>query len=215
MLCAAARFVLTHRPATLTTMHKLFVPITFLSLLAVGCSSTSSKSSQPSQEEMMAAWQRAATPGDEHRALDAFVGTWNAAVTSWWDPNGPPDVSTGTMTNSWILDGHHLEQRFSGNMGGQPFSGVGTWGFDVAAGEYYGTWQDSMSTSLMLSRGPRSKDGKTFELVSTNTDPMTGKSARGEELIVIENPSRHKMTMWEIRDGQRVKSMEIVYERVR
>jgi len=195
-------------------MHKLSIALTLASLLAAGCSSTSSQSAPPSMDEMMAAWQRAATPGPEHRALDAFVGTWNATVSSWWDPSAPPEVSTGTMTNSWILDGHHLEQRYSGNMGGQPFSGIGTWGFDVAAGEYHGTWQDSMSTALMVSHGSRSKDGKTFDMVGTNTDPMTGKRARAEEQIVIESPNRHTMTMWEMKGGERVKTMQIVYERV-
>lgn len=195
-------------------MQKLTVAITLVSALSFGCATSSSSSDEPSMEMMMAAMQHAGTPGPEHRALDAFVGTWSATVSYWWDPAAPAEVSSGSMTNSWILDGHHLEQRFTGNMGGAPFSGVGTWGFDVAAGEYYGTWQDSMSTALMISRGPRSKDGKTFELISTNTDPLTGKASRGEEQIVIESPNRHTMTMWETKGGKRVKTMEIVYERV-
>lgn len=197
-------------------MHKLLAPITLVSLLAVGCSSTSSKSAQPSQEDMMAAWQRAATPGPEHRALDPFVGTWRTAVSMWWSPDGPPDVSTGTMTNAWTLDGHHLEQRYSGTAGGQPFQGQGTWGFDVAAGEYNGMWIDTMSTSMMVSRGKRSADGKTFVMTSTNTDPVSGKRVNSEEEIVIESPDRHTMTSYKLEDGKRVeKSMQIVYERVR
>ncbi len=220
MLCAAARSTLhstlltTYLP--FSTMLKLIAPITLVSLFAVGCSSTSSKPAQPSPEEMMAAWQRAATPGPEHRALDVFVGTWRTAVSMWWSPDGPPDISTGTMTNAWVLDGHHLEQRYSGTAGGQPFQGQGTWGFDVAGGEYIGTWIDSMSTSLMVSHGKRSSDGKTFIMTSTNTDPVTGKRVNSEEVIVVESPDRHTTTSYKLENGKRAeKTMHIVYERVR
>lgn len=163
----------------------------------------------------MAAYQKAATPGPEHRALDAFVGTWKATVTSWMDPSAPPEVSTGTMVNSWILDGHYLDQRFSGEMMGTPFQGIGTWGFDVAAGKYFGTWKDSMSTTLMLSYGGPSRDGKTFEMSGSFTDPMTGEPKVSEEVIRVEGPDRHVLDMYENRDGKRVKTMEIVYERMR
>jgi hypothetical protein len=197
-------------------MKNLTLSLALLSALSFGCATTSSGggAAEPSMEEMMAAWQRAATPGDEHRALDAFVGTWKATVTMYWTPEGEPDVSNGTMTNSWVLDGHHLEQRYEGFAGGAPFKGVGMWGFDVAAGEYYGTWLDTMSTSLMVSSGERSSDGKTFHMTSTNTDPVSGKRAKSEEVIVIESPNRHTMTSYKLDGGERTKSMEIVYERV-
>ncbi len=197
-------------------MNKFTLSLALVSALSFGCSSTSHSdgSAEASMEEMMAAWQRAGTTGEEHRALDAFVGTWKATVTMYWSPDAPPDVSTGTMTNTWVLDGRHLEQRFEGTAGGAPFKGVGMWGFDVAAGEYYGTWIDTMTTAVMISSGPRSADGKTFEMKSTNTDPVTGKRVSSEEVIVIESPSRHTMTSYKLDGGERTKAMEIVYERV-
>ncbi len=156
---------------------------------------------------------RAGTPGAEHKALQPFVGSWNAKVTMWMDPKAPPTVSNGTMVNSWVYDGHYLEQKFEGDMGGMKFEGTGLWGFDVAAGQYVATWHDSMSTSIMRSWGPRSKDGKTFTSKAANTDPMTGKESIGEEVVKIDGPNQHTMTMFEDRGGQMVKTMEIVYTR--
>jgi hypothetical protein len=196
---------------------KVFVTLaTLLAALSLGCSSSGShsKHAQPSMEDMMAAMMTAGTPGAEHRKLDPFVGTWSAEVKMFMDPAAGPEVSTGVMVNLWILDGRYLEGSFEGNFGGMPFEGRSIWGFDVAAGKYVGSWTDSMSTAISTSSGPISKDGKNFTLQMVNTDPMTGKAAYGEELITIDSDSQHTMTMFEMHDGKKVKTMEIVYTRL-
>jgi hypothetical protein len=85
-----------------------------LTTLTLGCSSsgTNDAAKQPSMDEVMAAMMRAGTPGDAHRKLDAFVGTWNAKLKMWMDPAAPAEESTGVMTNAWTLDGRYLEQKF-------------------------------------------------------------------------------------------------------
>ena len=60
------------------------------------------------QDEMMAAWQAAMTPGDAHHRLDAFVGTWDVAASLWMAPGAPPEISTGTSTTAWILGGRYI-----------------------------------------------------------------------------------------------------------
>ena len=178
-----------------------------------GCASNGARDSQPTPDQMMAAMMRAGTPGAEHKALQPFVGTWNAKLSMWMEPGAPPMESTGTMVNAWIYGGRYLEQKFEGDVGGEKFSGTGVWGFDVAAGKYVGTWHDSMSTAIMRSTGPASKDGKTFRMDSVNTDPMTGKDSWGEEVITLDGPNQHTMAMYENRGGEMVKTMEIVYTR--
>lgn len=186
-----------------------------LTTLTLGCSSsgTNDAAKQPSMDEMMAAMTRAGTVGDAHRKLDAFVGTWNAKLKMWMDPAAPAEESTGVMTNAWTLDGHYLEQKFQGNFGGHPFSGVSLWGYDVAGGKYVGIWVDSMSTAISVATGQASADGKSFTMHMVNTDPMTGKPAHGEELITIDSANQHTMTMYELRGDEKIKTMEIVYTR--
>jgi hypothetical protein len=191
-------------------MRTPVIALPLVSLLFAACAAPQP---QPTPEQMQEAWIRAGTPGAEHRALDPFVGTWNATVSMWMAPDAPPDVSTGTMVNTWGFDGRFLEQRFSGSMGGMPFTGLATWGFDVAAGCYCSTWTDSMSTTISVSHGAPSKDGKTFELTGSHTDPVTGKPKTTEEVITITGPDRHTMEMFDSSSGKRVKAMEIVYER--
>ena len=198
-------------------MKNWILPPLFLSLTAFGCSATGNGDSKaaatPSMEEVTAAMTRAGTPGAHHKALDAFVGSWNAKMTMWMEPGKPPMESTGSMVNSWIYDGRYLDQKFEGDFMGMPFHGTGMWGFDVAANQYIGFWYDSGSTGIANSTGPIPADGKTFTLHSVMTDPMSGKPSTGDTVTTIDNANQHTMTMYENRGGERVKTMVIVFTR--
>jgi hypothetical protein len=193
------------------------LPPLFLALTTLACATTdegaTKASAAPSMEEMNEAMMRAGTPGAQHKALDPFVGKWNAKITMWMDPSQPAMESTGTMESSWKYDGRYLDQKFEGDFMGQPFHGTGMWGFDVAAGKYIGFWYDSGSTGLANFSGAIPKDGKTFVSTMTMTDPLTGKPTSGENVITLDSPSQHTMTMYENRGGQKTKTMTIVYTR--
>lgn len=169
----------------------------------------------PEMEAMMAAFEKAAAVTEHHKALEPFVGTFDAQLTMWMDPNMPPSVSAGTMKNTWILGGRFLEHNYEGEVMGEKFQGRGLWGFDVAANRYNGLWIDNMSTALSVSTGPLSEDGKTFHMKMTGTDPMTGEPKVTEELLVLESADRHRMEMFEVHGGERMRTMEIVYTRKR
>lgn len=194
----------------------LTVPVLSLALVAFALQSQGGDkktAGEPSMQDVMAAMERAATPGAQHKALEPFIGTWNAKVSYWMDPAAPATEATGTMVNSWIYGNRYLQHKYEGDMGGMPFEGMGLWGYDVAAGKYIGIWLDSMSTSIQHSEGPAPKDGKTWTMASTSTDPMTGKPSVGEETVTLDGPDQHTMRMFEDRGGKKVKTMEIVYTR--
>src|SRR5690554_4478294 len=71
-----------------------------------------------------------ATPGEGHKALKPFVGSWNARVTMWMDPSQPPIEADGVMENRWIHGGRFLEQRYTGEFMGEKFEGRGYIGFN-------------------------------------------------------------------------------------
>jgi len=79
----------------------------------------------PDAKAAMEAMQKAATPGDAHKKLDAMIGTWDAKVSMWMDPSKPPEVSTGTSENKWVLGNRYVEMQYQGTFMGQPFSGIG------------------------------------------------------------------------------------------
>src|SRR3546814_6076856 len=63
---------------------------------------------------MMAAWQKAATPGPQHAQLaEHFAGTWDTKQTMWMDPSAPPMVETGKSVDTAVLGGRQIRTQFS------------------------------------------------------------------------------------------------------
>jgi hypothetical protein len=167
----------------------------------------------PGQAEMEA-MMKAATPGDAHKKLNAMAGTFNADVKMWMQPGAPPTGGGGVAENTWALDGRFLEQHFTGNFMGMPFTGMGFTGYDNIKKKYVGTWMDTMTTSMMISSGTANADGKSYTFTSTMDDPMTGKSSPVKETVTIVDDDHHTLEMWSPGpDGKMFKTMEIAYTR--
>jgi hypothetical protein len=163
---------------------------------------------------MMDAMMKAGVPGDAHKKLDGMAGTWDTKITMWMLPGMDPMTSTGTSTNQWVMGGRYLEQRFKGDFMGMPFEGLGFTGYDNVKKQYWGSWMDNMSTSMMRSTGTASADGKTWEFDGVMSDPMTGKDCNVKEKVTVVDADHHIMEMWApAPDGKMFKSMEIAYSR--
>jgi len=168
----------------------------------------------PSQEEMMRKWQAYATPGDAHKRLDAFVGTWNVKMKSWMAPGQPPEETEGTAENKWLLGNRYLEQRYEGKMMNQPFSGIGYTGYDNFKKKYESVWMDNMGTGTMMSTGSFDKSGKMMRFTATMDDPVTGEKATVKESLTVVDSDTHKLEMWMTGpDGKMFKTLEGVYTR--
>jgi len=166
------------------------------------------------QKAMMEAWAKFATPGEGHKALAGMVGTWDAEVTSWMEPGQPPTKSKGTSENRMVLGGRWVESKFTSEMMGQPFEGLGYTGYDNYKKKYVGTWQDNMSTAVMLSEGTFDAAGKVMTQTSTMDDVMTGKKAAIKMTTTIVSPDHHVFEMWgPDPSGKIVKQMQIDYRR--
>src|SRR4029453_12768710 len=107
----------------------------------------------PEQQAEMEAYTKAGTPGAEHKALAATAGSYDIKVRSWMEPGAPPMEETGTATRAMALDGRVRVEQVSSTMMGSPFPGHGMLGYDNVTGKYWSTWNDSMSTGLMVSEG--------------------------------------------------------------
>ena len=171
-------------------------------------------SSPEEMKKMMEAYEKATSPGEAHRMLDSVVGTWDTVIRFYHAPGAPAQESTGTSENRWILGGRYMEQRFKGNAMGKPFEGLGYTGYDNMRKQYFGTWMDTMSTSIMSTTGGVEEGGRVWKFKGMMDDPLMNTSVAVEELIRIESPDRHVMEMWQpAADGKLFKTMEIIYTR--
>src|SRR3989442_441387 len=69
---------------------------------------TSDQAAPTDEKAMMEAWAKVATPGEAHKWLEPVVGTWDAKITMWMTPGAPPQESTGTSENKWVLGGRFV-----------------------------------------------------------------------------------------------------------
>jgi Protein of unknown function (DUF1579) len=174
--------------------------------------SKSTAQAPPDEKAMMEAMAKAATPGDAHKKLEPFVGTFDAKVTMWADPSKPPEQSAGTSENKWVLGDRWVESQFQGTFMGQPFSGIGYTGYDNVTKQYQGSWMDTMSTGIMMTKGTMA--GKTMTMSGSMVDPMSGKAQPFREKVTVADNDHHTMEMWGPGpDGKMYKMMEITYER--
>src|SRR5688572_17127040 len=79
---------------------------------------------------MMAAYEKAAMPGEPHKQLLRTVGKWDLALKSWQDPSQPPMESKGTAETKAILGDRFIQTQVESTFMGKPFSGVGLMGYD-------------------------------------------------------------------------------------
>jgi hypothetical protein len=182
--------------------------------LALAASLTAQDAKAPDEKKMMEAMQKASTPGEAHKKLEPFVGTFDARLRMWMDPTKPPEDSTGTMTNTWVLGNRFVQQSFEGTFMGEPFAGMGYVGYDNVTKKIQSVWMDTASTAMMWMTGGADAAGKAVTTKGTMSDPMSGKTMPIEDRITIVDDDHHRFEMWgKGPNGKQMKYMEIEYTR--
>ena len=168
---------------------------------------------QMDPQAMMETYQKLATPGAPHKQLATLVGSWTTKTKEWMEPNKPPTESTGSCEQKMLLGGRFLQQECTGDMMGQPFSGIGVSGYDNHTKKYVSTWMDSMGTGIYFMEGTASADGKTITQKGQYDDPLEGRmKLRGVTKIVDNNTEIFEM-YGTGKKGKEMKMMEIIYTR--
>jgi len=198
-------------------MRFIIAPLTCLSLMItitlVLAAEDKKSDKQMDHQARMEVYQKLATPGEPHKLLTSQAGSWTTKTKSWMDPEKPPMESTGNCEDKVLLGGRFLQQECTGEMMGQPYTGIGTHGYDNLTKKYLTTWIDSMGTAIFFMEGTASGDGKTITLYGRHKDPMGGiMTHRAVWKFIDQNTQTFEMYGPE-KDGNEMKMMEITYTR--
>jgi hypothetical protein len=161
----------------------------------------------------MQAWMDFATPGDMHRLMASWDGTWSGDMNSYMNPGAPPVTSPATVKSRMILDSLYQVTEYSATMMGRPFSGQGILAYDKAKKEFINTWIDNLGSGVVIMRGTYDASSKTLRLKGTQTDPVTGKDSGIREEIVFPDDNTQILTMWGEMNGQEVKFLDATFKR--
>ena len=169
---------------------------------------------QSSQDEMMAMYMKYATPGEQHKALEPLVGSWDCVTRMWMDPKAPPTESKGTSETKWILGGRFVQEDVSGDMNGMPFHGMGISGYDLYKQKYNWIWMYEMSTMIMYSEGTADSSKKVITYAGTYNDYASGQTKTYIAVLNIIDSNKHTFEMGDQGpDGKLSKNFEITYTR--
>jgi uncharacterized protein DUF1579 len=185
---------------------------TLLASLALAQTESKPPEMTPEQKAEMEAYMKAGTPGPQHQQLAATAGSYDLKVRSWHEAGQPPMEDTGTATRTMTLGGRVLVEEFSGSMMGGPFTGHGMTGYDNVTGKYWSTWNDSMSTGLMLSSGTCDAEGKSCAFTGSWNDPIKKAPVKARMTSKWTSPTTEIFEMFGPgKDGKEMKMMEITY----
>jgi hypothetical protein len=165
------------------------------------------------QQAMMDTYAKLATPGEPHKQLASLAGSWTTKTKSWMEPGKPPMESTGSAELKMLLDGRFLQQEFTGEMMGQPFSGVGINAYDNLRKRYVTSWIDTMGTGIFMMEGTASADGKTITMRGQHAELGGGQMTHRAVWKIVDNNTQTFDMYGTHHHGKEMKMMEIAYTR--
>jgi hypothetical protein len=197
-------------------MRLRFVPFTCLILLVLA-SPVIAKEKKPhtqmDPQAMMETYAKLAMPGEPHKLFASLAGSWTTKTKSWMEPGKPPMESTGSSEMKILLGGRFLQQDFTGDMMGQPYSGIGISAYDNLRKRYVSTWIDTMGTGIFVMEGTASADGKTITLKGQHEEPGGGHMTHRAIWKIVDNNSQTFEMYGTANHGKEMKMMEIIYTR--
>ena len=197
-------------------MRFIYLAVTTLCVtLAVATALAKDKKSekQMDPQAMMETYKKLATPGEPHKLFASLAGSWTTKTKEWMEPDKPPMESTGSAEMKMLLDGRFLQQEFTGDMMGQPYSGVGISAYDNLRKRYVTMWIDSMGTGIFTMEGTASADGKTITLEGQHAELGGGQMTHRAVWKIVDSNTQTFDMYGTHEHGKEMKMMEITYTR--
>ncbi len=164
-------------------------------------------------QKMMEIYKKVGTPGEQHKLLAKLEGSWTTRTKSWSVPDAPPAESTGACERKLILNGHYLQEEYSGDMMGIPFTGISILGYNNHTKKYETTWCDSLSTAIFKFEGTANRAGNIITQECRYDDPARGPAVwRTVTRVRDDNTVEFEMFLTP-RGKKEEKMMEMTYSR--
>lgn len=178
-------------------------------IIVASATSDTAKSESESKKDPV---QQFMSPGEEHKMIASWNGSWIGEITFYQDKQ--EIKGTSVVTNKMIMGGRYQVSNQKGAMGKNNFEGMNTLGFDNQKKLFVSTWVDNMGTGIITLRGPWNETTKTINLTGTETDPVSGNDKTVHETVRIIDNNRQIIEIFEpSSDGKETKIMQTLLTR--
>lgn len=141
-------------------LYAMFVPVFVMVLAALGIAPRGSEKPQDASQDMPETLRR----GPEHELLQKYAGDWDT-VANMIGPGGE-EKTKGSMVRKKIGT-FHVQDLYTGEMMGMPFTGGGVLGYCKVKKEFFSTWVDSMTPSPVTMTGSYDEKAKEIKMKGT------------------------------------------------
>ena len=193
--------------------HLTLTSLCLVLIVSVAMAKDKKHEEQMDQQAMMEVYKKLGTPGEPHKQLASLAGSWTTKTKERMEPGKPPMESTGVAEMKMLLDGRFLQQELTGDMMGQPYSGIGITAYDNLRKRYVSTWIDSMGTGIFTMEGTANTDGKTITLKGNHDEPGGGHMTHRAVWKIVDSNTQTFDMYGTHRGGKEMKMMEITYTR--
>lgn len=126
-------------------------------------------------DKALAGAKKYTAPGEHHKLLERFLGTWDSEARFAMSPAGAkPDK--GTMTYSWLMEGRWIKGESNGTLMGLPVRTFTVMGYDNFKMSYVTSWVNSFDTAMTTAEGDLDPGGKTLISYGTLDEYLTGEN---------------------------------------
>ncbi len=192
--------------------NRILTATLFISLLFTSFTLFAQEEHPMSPEQK--AWMNYMTPGEMHKLLAKFAGTWKTESKFWQQPGAEPAVSEGTAEVESILGGRYLKSTLHGKVMNMPMEGIALDGYDNALGKFKSVWIDNMGTGISTAVGTYDKKSNSIKYSGFAVDPVSKKEVPFKSVVKFVDENTQLFEMYMEQDGKEFKSFEIVYKRV-
>ena len=160
--------------------RQLFLCLALLSFVFLSAVSASAQQEAdmpdmtPEMETEMMAWMQLAQPGEHHKHLAPFVGSWKGEITMWMGPDTEAMKNQSLAEVEWILGGRYLQWKQTGDFGGMPYESLTVEGYNNGDKRYEAIGMDNFGTLVLFYTGSCTDDGKSRKMATEFSDPIAG-----------------------------------------
>lgn len=165
---------------------------------------------------MMEAWTKLATPGEHHKHIAMFEGSWNVNVKFKTSSTGAFQESSGTCEKKMVLKGRYLSEHCNTKVktSDQPSEGMGFLGYDNFKKSYVSIWMSTDSTIMTPLYGSCDGKGKVITVTGNFGDPVSGKERQWRWVWTVIDQNKHTLKIdTSDPEGKDNRSSELTYTR--
>lgn len=155
--------------------------------------------------------QQAADGADpQHRLPTELAGNWSVKQSIWMSPGAAPKIDRGSAEFAPVLNRRHLRQSLH-IADGTGFEGLGYFGYDGAAGQFFMTWMDVNLPGIILAQGDYDPGTKAYILRGTQSEPDEQIPVR--EVLTLIDRDHFNFEFYETRQQQESLMVKLEYSR--